>query len=105
VLELLLLKTIMNHALNELRVMQWNACSLQLHAAELKQFLSESQSPPQIICVEETFLKPAKTFKLDGYDVVRKDREGHGGGLATLIRTGIQYTELDSPGARCTKLS
>ena len=48
-----------------------------------------------VICLQETFLKCTKNFSLTGYNLVRKDREGmNKGGLVTLIKDSINYTEI-----------
>jgi ribonuclease HI/exonuclease III len=79
-------------------IMQWNACSLTARSAELKNYLSTVEKSPDIICVQETFLKANKLFKLDGYVIIRNDRaERPGGGLATLIKEGISHRVIDSP--------
>ena len=50
-----------------------------------------------VICLQETFLKPGKNFWLNGYSTVRKDRIGMGkGGLITLVKHSLIYTETDS---------
>src|SRR6478609_6086362 len=78
--------------------MQWNACSLHARSNELNQFLSDVQRRPDIICINETFLKPNSNFYLLNYDVVRKDRiDRSRGGVATLIRTGLSYKQLQVP--------
>jgi ribonuclease HI len=62
------------------------------HAEELKNYLLKCTEKPDIICIQETFLKPLKSFNLPEYDCVRKDREGgRGGGIATFIKSGIDY--------------
>jgi exonuclease III len=40
----------------------------------LTQFLKEYN--PEIMCTNETWLKPFNTLQLDGYNIVNKDREG-----------------------------
>ena len=61
--------------------MQWNACSLSAHAAELRHFIHEVKNKPHIICIQETFLKRNQKFNLEGYEIVKKDREdGRAGG-------------------------
>ena len=78
-----------------LKILSWNANSLKAHGEELKQFISTETHIPDIICVQETFLKNTDEFNLDGYSIIRKDRlERKGGGVATMIRRGISYTEL-----------
>ena len=48
-----------------------------------------------VICLQETFLKSTKNFSLTGYNLVRKDIEGmNKGGLVTLIKDSIHYTEI-----------
>ena len=47
-----------------------------------------------IICVNETWLDNTVNnheVELDGYDLVRKDRNRHGGGVAMFIRSTINY--------------
>lgn len=47
---------------------------------------------PDVICVQETWLKPSLDFIIRGYECVRRDRQGgNGGGCATFIRNGVQY--------------
>ena len=78
-------------------IMQWNALSLQKHSNELKNFIATAKNTPDLISVSETFLKPTQNFTLSGYEIVRKDRGGvqKGGGVATLIRSGIKYQNIN----------
>src|SRR5437867_2699472 len=80
-----------------LKIMQWNALSLKKHCNELRRFLATSKTTPDVICVAETFLKSSHTFSLEGYDVIRRDRADNqkGGGVATLIRSGVKFQNLD----------
>jgi exonuclease III len=84
-------------------ILQWNAHSLKACSAELKHFLSTSKTPPDLICVAETYLKPTQNFTLSGYEIVRKDRPGtqQGGGVATLIRSGLKFQNIN---LSCNKL-
>src|SRR5580692_6781056 len=79
--------------------MQWNACSILAHLGELKTYLSSCKCLPEIICLQETWLKDNKQFSLKGYEIVRRDRktETHGGGVATLIKSGINFSVLEVP--------
>ena len=48
----------------------------------------------EIICVNETWLDNTVNnheVELNGYDLVRKDRNRHGGGVAMFIRSMINY--------------
>ena len=78
-----------------LNIFQWNCNGLLAHQNEFKQHLAENFY--DVICLQETFLKPTKNFRLSGYSVVRKDRIGMGkGGLVTLVKDSINYTEISS---------
>jgi len=73
-------------------LLQWNTNGIRPRLAELKNYISENNQP-DIICIQETFLKPNIPFLLHPYNIERRDRtDGEKGGLATLIKQGIQYT-------------
>ena len=51
---------------------------------------------PDVICIQETWLKPALDFVIYGYESVRCDRErAAGGGCATFVKTGCQYMKME----------
>ena len=78
--------------------MQWNCNGIYAHHNELRNYLAVNRNKCDVICLQETFLKPEKSFSLPGYNVVRRDRiEGDKGGLLTLIKDTINYTEICSP--------
>ena len=65
---------------------------------EVKYFLREMKGKPQIIRIQETFLKPVLDFVIYGYGGIRRDRsegEGAGGGCVTFIKRGISYWVLE----------
>jgi len=81
-------------------ILQWNARSLIANGQEFKKSVDELKEKPvdelkekpNIICVQETWLKPELDFIIKGYSAVRRDREnGRGGGLATFIQNGLSY--------------
>lgn len=77
-------------------VLQWNARSLLSNGQEFKGFLEGLENIPDVICVEETWLKPNLDFVIQGYVCIRRDRErGNGGGCATFVRQGISYREIE----------
>ena len=80
-------------------VMQWNARALNPRTAELKNFLHEANPKIDVVCINETRLDKNMTFKLQGYNVIKKDRvsEHLGGGVITLVRAGINFQEIPSP--------
>lgn len=62
---------------------------------EFKGVLNEMKYKPDVICIQETWLKESLDFVIRGYSCVRRDRVGgNGGGCATFVRKGIQYREL-----------
>ena len=59
-------------------VLQWNEWNLK--------------DKPNVLCVQETWLKPQLDFVVKGFTAVRKDRRwetGRGGAVATFIQTGM----------------
>ncbi len=73
-------------------ILQWNARSLIANGQEFKKYVDELKEKPNIICVQETWLKSELDFIINGYSAVRRDREnGRGGGLVTFIQNGLSY--------------
>ncbi|KAI7808137.1 hypothetical protein IRJ41_016520 [Triplophysa rosa] len=82
-----------------LLIFQWNARSLIANGQEFKKFISDLGKKPDIICVQETWLKPQLNFVLQGYEVIRKDKkQGIGGGIATFIKQGVGYRNVEESG-------
>jgi len=82
---------------NNIRILSWNAGSLPAHGAELKHYIDEVDSKPQIICIQETWLQDTSTYNIPGYNKevkCRKDRKG--GGVATFIQQSIPYERLQN---------
>lgn len=53
------------------------------------------ESSPDIICIQETWLKPQLIFTLQGYTIIWNDRkQGNGGGIATFIKQGIGFRNI-----------
>ena len=62
---------------------------------EFKQFIEDCENKPDIICIQETWLKPHLDFIIYGYVCVRRDRVVEvGGGCATFIKEGLPYRAL-----------
>ena len=79
-------------------ILQWNCNGIVAHQDELKRHIAENRNKYDIICLQETHLKPDKNFSVAGYNVVRRDRvEGSKGGVITLVRENLNYTELSNP--------
>ena len=90
-------------------ILQWNARSLVRNGQEFKKFIDRLDNEPEVICVQETWLRPCLDFVIPGYESVRLDRaeiRGRGvgevdtthGGCATFIKNGMQYRRVGSHG-------
>ena len=77
-------------------ILQWNAFSIICHKAEFLNFISNLERNPDVICVQETFLKEGTNFVFPGYNVLRKDGLNGRGGVAFLIRKEISYSNFHS---------
>ena len=75
-----------------LKILQWNARGLLRNGRSFKQVVEERK--PDVICVQESFLKPSKRYAISGYTSLRRDRPTQGGGLVTFVIQGLGYTEL-----------
>jgi exonuclease III len=73
-------------------IIQHNINGLIAHIREFKHFLLQKQV--DIVCLQETFLKPTKTANFPGYTTIRKDRIDRKGGLLILVKQGIKFVEI-----------
>lgn len=80
---------------NVMAILQWNCRGLFAHLEELKQHLAGTVKY-DVICLQETLLKPNRRFNLPGFNIVRKDRatSSGGGGVLTLIRDGLNFVQV-----------
>ena len=68
--------------------MFWNCQGIRPKRKELQLYLTENSI--DIIALNETFLNKKYTFKVPGYDTIRKDRStGVKGGVAFLVKHGL----------------
>jgi len=78
-----------------LKIMQWNCNSILCRLPELKLLLSKMEKEPDVICLQETYLKNGTQLLLPNYNIERRDREDERkGGMAILIKKNISYTLL-----------
>ncbi|MCI4382155.1 hypothetical protein PGIGA_G00260520 [Pangasianodon gigas] len=78
-------------------ILQWNARSLLANGQEFKGFIKKLKGKPDIICIQETWLKPNLDFVIHGYSSIRKDRDsGNGGGCAVFIKEGINHSRVQT---------
>lgn len=77
-------------------ILQWNARSLIANGQEFKRYVQQLKVKPDVICIQETWLKPHLDFNIRGYKVIRQDRDNdRGGGVcATFIKEGISYGRI-----------
>lgn len=63
---------------------------------EFKKYIEELPNKPDVICIQESWLKINLEFKIYGYVSIRHDRsEGIGGGCVTFIQEGISFREIE----------
>lgn len=75
-----------------INVLHINIRGLRRNKQELKQLFLEKQI--SIASINETFLNSNARFRIPGFNILRKDRpEGCGGGVALLLKEGIEYSE------------
>lgn len=77
---------------NNLKVGHWNCNSIDKKVLILNKFIKENDF--DIFCLNETKLNGGKKLEINGYKVIRKDRNRRGGGVAILIKEHFKYKEL-----------
>lgn len=87
--------------IHNMHILQWNAQAIRSHGDEFKKSIYERTNKPDIICIQESWLKTHHKFGFSGYEVVRKDRDlslgkSGGGGVITCVRKGIAYRVVES---------
>lgn len=81
---------------NSISIMYWNAQGIKTKLDELTRFLTNNKC--DVVCLCETFLKNNNTLHINNYKCIRKDRlTGRLGGLAIIIKSSIQYNEIQLP--------
>lgn len=77
-----------------IKIMQWNAQCITdtSKLIELRSFLNYRKI--DILLLNETYLKEKHRFYIPGYSIYRKDRLGHGGGVAICIKNIIKHNVI-----------
>jgi hypothetical protein len=80
-------------------ILQWNAQQIRAHGDELKNAVYEWSEKPDLLCIQESWLTGKQKYRIPGYEIVRKDRDGSlgkkgGGGVLIGIRNGLVYKPL-----------
>lgn len=75
---------------NNLKIATWNANSISNRINEIQLFLTDHS--PDVLLIQETFLKPQAKFKIPNYETFREDRTAANcGGTAILIKEYLDY--------------
>jgi exonuclease III len=75
-----------------LNVLQWNCRSIKEKKHFLINFLIDHDI--QVFALQETWLKDEDDFRIDGFDLVRKDGPNGYRGVMLGVRNDISYTEI-----------
>ena len=75
--------------MSPLAILQWNCRGICRKLPEFKHYLYTLQSLPDVLVLQETHLIPKYTPNLPGYQLFRKDRTRHCGGVACFVRDSL----------------
>ena len=81
-----------------LKIGHLNIRSLPLHLDELRLILQEH--PFDIFSINESRLDSSISkgeVKINGYSIIRKDRNREGGGVAIFVKENLTYSKVDLP--------
>lgn len=83
--------------LKEIKFVNWNANGIKSKKSTVIEFLSRHKI--DIACITETHLKNTDTFKINGFNVYRTDRNSihSSGGVAILIKKNIKHHQSTLP--------
>lgn len=78
-----------------LNIISWNAQGISSGSktTELELILRERNI--HVACLQETYLNHNSRLYVPGYTILRNDRPTHGGGVAILVKKGIQHELLN----------
>lgn len=78
-----------------LKIVSWNANSIKDKKMELQDFIHNHR--PDIVLLQETFLKSNDKFGMPNYITYRTDRDnGRGGGVAILTHKNLQHKRIEN---------
>ncbi|GFX73782.1 RNA-directed DNA polymerase from mobile element jockey [Trichonephila clavipes] len=79
---------------NKLHIVSWNADGIQHKIQELENYINDNS--PDIIALQETFLRPIIDLKIPNYSTYRNDRlTHHDGGTAILVKNSITHHPIN----------
>ena len=77
--------------------MHWNANSINKDTQPIEEFEAFiKKNNIHIISINETKLASTDKIQISNYNIIRKDRNSQGGGVAIFINEQIEYQETDS---------
>ena len=82
---------------NHLKIIHLNIQSIDSETKKLQLTRLAQIHKTDIISINETFLKPNKNLEIDGYSIIRSDRQlpKKGGGAALCIKNNLVFQEID----------
>jgi len=72
----------------------WNCNSMKSHKDEIIDLINRNQT--HIFCINETKLKHSINIDFNNHDIIRKDRNTNGGGVATILHTSIEHERVNT---------
>ncbi len=76
-------------------ILWWNARNFIANSQDFKQFIYSQKEKPDLVCIQESWLKPRLDFMINQYEAIRRDRvDGAGGGRVTFVKEGIPYRSI-----------
>lgn len=76
-----------------IKILQWNIRSLLANFDDLKVLVGDTN--PDIIVLNETFLRNNCNISISSFSLLRDDRDDGYGGLATAVRNGFDFDEVN----------
>ena len=84
----------MSH-LKNITIISINVNSILTIERKMNLIIFIEEHKPDIILLSETKLCKKSKFEIQGYNIIRNDRNKHGGGTAIILRDNIQYNTIN----------
>lgn len=78
--------------ITELKIIHWNIRSSNSNKDNLISIVRKYQ--PDVICLNETWLRPNSIFNINSYNIVRQDRTDGYGGVAICIKNNVIFNQI-----------
>lgn len=88
---------------SKINIVSWNARGISARARIANLHAFTANNNPDIIVIQETFLNHQHKTFIPNFTCVRRDRAGHGGGVATFIRHGLKFAVLSDLPLKCVE--